>query len=184
MPMYKLLLICGLFSVFIIQQDKLIKTKIDDQITVYLPEEFFTVPEVEIASKYISYREPLAVFTDMSAQIDFAVNTSLTRWRSSDIELMKSFYKANISTLYDKTEFIRDEIETINDRQYVVFTYKSTLLPNENSIRNDPPVIKYNYIQYTIVKGETFLFNFNAPFYQKTNWEGTAFEIMHSIKIK
>ena len=34
-------------------------------------------------------------------------------------------------------------------------------------------MIKYNYIQYTIVKGETHLFNVKAPSSQKENWEGT-----------
>ncbi|MFC2124960.1 hypothetical protein ACFLU5_09130 [Bacteroidota bacterium] len=182
--MFKLLVFYGLFSALSIQQLKLVKTKIDDRIIVYLPEEFFTVPEMEIASKYISYRDPLAVFTDMSTRVDFAVNNSMTRWRLSDIELMKSFYKANIPTLYDKLEFIREDIETINNRQFVVFEFISTLLPNENSIRNNPPEIKYNYIQYTIVKGETLLFNFNAPASLKDKWEGTASEIMHSITIK
>jgi hypothetical protein len=182
--MYYLFVFFGLFSTLLIQQHKLIKTKINDRIIVYLPEEFFVVPETEIASKYISYRDPLAVYTDMSTRVDFAVNKSMTRWRSSDIELMQSFYKANIPTLFDKFELIREEIETINKRQYVVFEFISTLLPNENSIRNDPPEVKYNYIQYTIVKGETLLFNFNAPARQKDKWQSAASEIMHSIKIK
>jgi len=182
--MHLTFIFCTILTAFPMQQFKFVKTKIDDKITVYLPQEFFVVPELEIASKYISYRNPIAVYTDMTAHVDFAVNTSFTRWGSSDIELMKSFYKANIPTLYDDIEFIREEIEIINNRQYVVFEFISTILPNENSIRNDPPVIKYNYIQYTLVKGETHLFNFNAPSVLKEKWEDAASEIMHSIKIK
>ena len=182
--MRKILVLFALLLFISSPQSKLVKTKINDRITVSLPIDFFEVPETELASKYISYRNPIAAYTDISTKIDFVVNNSVAKWRPSDIELMKSFYKTNIAALYDKVDFIAEKTEEINKRDFVVFEFISTILPDENSFRNEPPVVRYNYLQYVIVKGDIFLFNFNAPVSLKDQWYYTVHEMMHSIKIK
>lgn len=182
--MKKLLVFFPLLIFSSFQQYQLVKTKINDQITVSIPVDFFIVPEEELVSKSISYRNPIAVYTDISTKIDFVVNNSIAKWRPSDIELMQSFYKTNISALYDKVEFITEKIEVINKRNYIVFEFISTILPNENTIRTEAPVVRYNYLQYVIVKGEIFLFNFSSPVSVKDQWKNLAYEMMHTIKIK
>ena len=166
------------------QSTKFYRTKINKNISLLLSTDLIPVPPEEIASKFISYRAPLAVYTNMTTEIEFGINTSVSRWRESDIELMKSFYMSNIASLYDEAHFLRKEISLINNRQFVVFEYTSKINPEERSAISEPPVSKYTYIQYTIVKGTVYVFDFSSPIDQQEMWHPVIQKIMSSIKIK
>jgi hypothetical protein len=182
--MRQLFLILFLFLLCSFQETKFYRTKINKNISLLLSSDLVPVPPDEIATKFISYRTPLAVYTNMTTEIDFGINTSISRWKESDIELMKSFYKSNISSLYDEVHFLNEEINEINSRQYVVFEYTSKINPEERSAIIEPPVSKYTYIQYTIVKGTVYVFDFSSPADQQEIWHPVIRKIMSSIKIK
>ena len=166
------------------QNTKYNKIKINNQISILIPNGFIPVPEDEIASKFISYRAPLAAYTNERADIEFGINTSTSFWRDTDVDLMKSFYRSNILNLYDNVNFIQNDIQTINKRKFVVFEYISTIYPDKRSVLLDPPIIKYTYIQYTIIRGQVYLFDFSSPSDQKDIWEPIIQKMMGSVKIK
>lgn len=180
----RIIVLILLVSLSSFQSTKYNKTKINKKISLLLPIDFVPVPEDKMSTKFISYRDPIAAYTNQTAEIEFGINTSTSFWRNTDVELMRSFYKTNIVNLYDKVKFIKDEIQIINRKKFVVFEYISTINPENTSVLNDPPIVKYTYIEYAIIRGQVYLFDFTAPSGQKDIWQPVAQKIMSSVKIK
>lgn len=168
------------------QVPKLVKTPVHDAITVSLPKDFAPVAEQEMASKYVSYRKPIALYTDPAKQVDFSVNLSLTQWQYFDLPLVKDFYKASLATLYSDIEWIREDIEEIRDIPFAIFEYVGTVADSEqeNVIRQTKPLEVYTYIAYGLVNGKVVVFTFTAPAQQRQQWAPVAEKIMESIRLK
>jgi hypothetical protein len=167
----------------IYQSTPLVKVKVDDNITVGLPADFERLQQSEINLKYVSSKQPLAVYSDRSRVADFSVNVAFSRWKPEDLEMMRGFYKSSIMGLYDEVRFIKESFEEVNDRKYVVFEFVSTVKAEEG-ILNTEPISKYTYIQYTIVNYKTVLFHFNCPYMMKDQWSDIAGNIMQTVKIR
>jgi len=166
------------------QQFKLVKVKIGKNIILRLPSDFTPVPESDQGTKYISYRSPIALYSNLTDEVDFSVNYSVTQWQSSDLELVQSFYKSNIANLFDRIEFLNENIEEINDRKYIVFEFTSSISETQSVIRQGATIRKYYYIQYTLMEGHIFIFSISAPQRIMNDWQPIAREIMQSIKIE
>lgn len=166
------------------QDVKLVKTKVSDNITVMLPESFSPMTEQDINTKYVSYRKPIALYTDPNRVVDFGVNLAPTYFKPGDIEILKGFYKNSLLTLYDTVKFIREDIENVNDIDFAVFEFISSVKGEEDSFSRQGPINKYTLVYYAIVNDKTILFNFTSPFRQKEQWQDTAKVIMKGIKIK
>jgi len=180
----KLFLILFFSYLALFQSVPLVKVKVDDNITVSLPEDFQRLSEAEVNLKYISSKQPVAVYSDRSKVVDFSVNVAFSKWRPEDLEMMRGFYKSNIMGLYDEVQFINESVEEINDRKYVVFEFVSTVRADEDEILNTESISKYTYIQYAIVNYKTVLFHFNCPYLIKDQWSNVAGDIMQTVRIK
>lgn len=175
-----------LISVFLLssfQPVKYAKTKVNDDITMSLPEGFILMSQEDLNSKYVSAKAPIAVYTDFSRAVDLGVNIAYSRWNNEDLEIMKSFYKSNIMGLYDEVQFITEEIKEINGKDFAIFEFVSSVSDEEGTTINQSAISKYVRIQYTIVKSKTVLFNFTCPARQKEKWAPIAKEILESVKI-
>ncbi len=183
--MRKIVFVLPLFFVFLssFQEVKLVKTKIGDGITMQIPENFVLVSQQEVKQRNISDKDPLAYYTDQSGDVDFVVNMAFSRWRNSDIEMMRSFYKSNIMGLYDQVNFIRDEVDEINDRSFAVFEFVSKVEDERNLSISGNAISKYVYIEYAIINNKTVLFTFSCPARLKNYWEATARKMMNSVNI-
>lgn len=166
------------------QEVSLKKVAINKDIKVALPEEFVQMTEQDINEKYISYRDPIALYTSQDRAVDFGVNLSVTHWKPEDLKIMQEFYENSIRSLYSEVNFIRKEIETINDIPYAVFEFESLVEGESNAITQTNAISKYTLIHYAIVNNKTVLFNFSSPLSAKGKWQAVAREIMESIKIK
>lgn len=168
------------------QTPKLKKTEVTDAITVSLPTAFAPVTEQDMAAKYVSYRKPLALYTDQNRQVDFSVNVSLTQWQHFDLPLVKDFYKASLATLYTDIQWIKEDIQEIKDVPFAIFEYVGTIADpeQENAIRQTKPMQVYTYIAYGLVNGKVAVFTFTAPANQRQQWAPVAQEIMESIRLK
>lgn len=182
--MKKLLLFFLLVPCWAFQQYKFTKVNIDKNISVKLPIDFTPVPASELPSKYISYRTPIAFFSNSTKDTDFSINNSTSRWQAADTELIMSFYKSNISNLFDNAVFIREEIEDINNRTFIVFEFTASISRDESVLRSSTSENKYFYLQYTIKDGQAYIFSFSAPKDQLNVWSPTAALIMRSVKMK
>ena len=160
------------------------KTKINDHITLQLPESFSPLNEQEVNKKFISYRKPLAIYSDPGRVVDFGINVSVTQWGEEDLPLMKDFFKSTIYSLYDTIEMIDERITEVNDRPFVVFEFLSSVKSEDNAFMQNNDIHKYSYLQYALVNGKTLLFNFTCPAGLRSKWDNVADEMMKSIEIK
>ena len=180
-PFIILLLSFILFSSF--QQMKYVKTKVNNDISILLPEDFLSMSQADLKGKYVSAKTPVAAYTDFTRSVDLGVNVAYSQWNKEDLEIMMSFYKSNIMGLYTEVQFIKEDIENINGKDFVVFEFVSSVYNEEGTDINQSAINKYIRIQYTIVKGKTVLFNFSCPASQKGTWAPIAKKILGSVKI-
>lgn len=168
------------------QEPKLVKTKVHDAITVSVPADFVPVSEQEMASKYVSNRKPLALFTNSSKQVDLSVNLSNNQWQHFDLPLVKDFYKASLSTLYSDVQWIREEIQEIKGVPFAIFEYVGTVADTEqeNTLRKTKPMEVYTHIAYGMVNGKVVVVTLTAPANQRQQWAPVAEAVMESIKLK
>jgi hypothetical protein len=162
---------------------KLVKTKVNESITISLPEEFTAMTQTELNTKYVSAKAPVAVYTDYSKTVDLGINIAYSRWNPEDMEIMMSFYKSNIMGLYDEVQFITENIQEINGREFAIFEFLSKVNDTEGTSIDQSSVSKFIRIQYTIVQSKTVLFNFSCPERLKDKWAPVAKEILESVKI-
>ncbi len=167
------------------QQMKYIKTKVNDSITLSIPEGFHILEKSEIDRKYVAAKAPLAAFTDnTSGMVDIGVNVAFSQWDPEDLEIMKSFYKSNIMGLYDEVSFITEEVIEVDGEKYAVFEFVSVVKDEEGTSFDQTATSKYTRIHYGIINRKTLLLNFTCPASQQTVWAPVAKHVLESVKIK
>ncbi len=167
-----------------VQNPKFVRVKINDEISIKVPEELAAVPENQVRNRSVHFRPPLALYTNSQNDVDLAFNQNTTRWREVDIDILKDFYKSNILSLYDDVEFVREEVVDIRGKKFAVFEFISSIKGDKNSIRSTSALRKYTYIQYTIFNGSTLVCNLTSTMNGKLRWSALAHEIMQSIAFK
>jgi len=164
------------------QEISLMKTKVTNDISLLVPSEFIPMNAQDIRNKFISYREPIAGFTSEDRSVDLVVNVSKTPWSNQDMDLLKEFYENNIRNLFDEVNFVSNEVQEINGRDYAVFEFTSTVKGDPNSLRNQAPVNDYRMVLYAVQDFNVYVFTFYCPTRVKDRWQATAKEIMSNIE--
>ncbi len=161
-----------------------VRTKVNNNIVLLLPEEFQLMSEQDLNEKIITPRQSIALYTTPERRVDFGINQSTTSWSDSDFDLMKDFYKSNFMTFFSEVEFLLEDVEIINGRKFAVFEFLSVVRDQGNSASSGRVIRKYYYIQYTLVDSKPMIFNLSAPARERNEWSSRARTIMSSIKIK
>lgn len=175
---------CVLLLTFGFSTHKLVKTKVNDRITVSLPSELYPMTDEDIAQRFPSVRQPLGAYTNPDRVVDFAVTISATQWPDTNLEMAKRFFKAGINNLYDRVEFKKEGIVTIHKREFIFFEFESRLNGNRAEVGNLEPILKYTYICYLVEKNRTTVFTFSCPKGLMGDWQETAQKMMESIRVK
>lgn len=179
--MKKLVFAAALLVSLAFTSEKLMKVKLNDEVTIAVPKTFTPMTQQDMELRYESYRLPLALYTDSDRLIDFGINRSYSRWQEKDLEMMGEFYKASILELYDKVKFLSEGVKEVNKHRFVIFEFQSIVYP-ENEFQD--AVRKYTYLMYGISNGTTYVFNFTCPSSMQDEWQPTAQEMMDAIKLK
>lgn len=182
--MSRCLLIFFLLPLWSFAQPKLVKTKVNDNITVSVPEGWQPMDQLDLTEKYPSVRAPLAAFTSEDRLIDFSVNISATKWPDQDMPLAQKFFKAGISNLFDRVEYINEGIADRKGKKFIFFEFESRMNGTPAKEGQREPILKYSYIQYFIKGDRTFVFAFNCPRRERQAWASTAKAMMESVKVK
>jgi hypothetical protein len=164
------------------QEIDLQKTAVTDDISLMVPSDFIPMGPQDFRNKFISYRQPLAGFTTEDRSTDLIVNVSKTPWSNQDMDLLKDFYENNILNLFDQVEFLTNELQEINGRDYAVFEFTSTVKGDPNSLRNKSAVHDYRYMLYAVESFEVYVFTFYCPARLKDRWQPVASKIMSSVQ--
>ena len=165
-------------------EDKLVKVEVSENITVNLPQSFQPMTEDQMLRKFESARPPVAAYTSADQRADFSVSTSATRWQSSDLPILKDFYRSSLLELYDEVDFLDEGLREVDGVQVAFFELTSLVKEDENAVVPKPPVQMYTFIQYTIHNEKTLIFTFSSPLRQQSQWQPIAQEIMSSVKLK
>ena len=165
-------------------QEDLKRIKVVKEISMKVPTSFETMARADRISRYVSARDPLAMFTNADRTIDLGINATLNKWEDGNLEIVRDFYKAGILNLFTDVKFIQEDIRQIGDRQYVIFEFVSKISDEGNTFGSGSSISKYTYIQYTIYEDKVLLFNFTAPAQLRNIWAVPAKEMMESVRIK
>ena len=172
----------ALMSLLSKAQIPLERKKVTDEISMKVPSNFISMTEGERNQRYISYRTPVAMYTNIERTVDLGINITGSTWETGDLKILKDFYKSNILSLYTEVDFIQEEIRNIGQKEYIVFEFQSRVY-EENSFKNQV-ISKYTYIQYTLHQDKILLFHFTAPKQLRSKWQTSVAEMMESIRIK
>jgi hypothetical protein len=163
---------------------KLVKTKVNDQITVSLPADFFAMTPEDIAQRLPSVRAPLGAYTNQDRVVDFSVNISATQWPDADQTIAQKFFKSALYNLYDKVDMISEGIQDIHKKKFICFEFESRINPNKRVEGGSEPLLKYTRIQYLVEEGRTLVFSFSCPRSMREDWQEVSGEIMKSVRVK
>jgi hypothetical protein len=178
-----LLMVMVLFSLAM-TKPKLVKTKVNDQITVSIPKTWRAMDNLDFSERYPSVRAPLAAYTDEERLVDFAVNVSATQWPDADHEMVKSFFKSSLLNMFDRVDMLSEGIREVNGNKIIFFEFDSRVNGNRKQEGFTDPMMKYTYIAYLVQPGRTLVFSFNCPRRMKEDWKETAKAMMNGIKVK
>ena len=162
---------------------KLTNFKLGSGLTVGVPATFMPLPDDGIAVKYPSPRRPLAVYSNPSGRVDYSVAVRPTTFESMDYAVLLKIYKSSIQRLYTKVEFLKEDIRTVNGRDFIYFEFVSTV-SDAGRARQLAPIKRYQAVQYAIQGQQLYVFTFVAPAEEQAQWQPTAQAVMNAIALK
>jgi hypothetical protein len=178
------LMVSAIICVAAVQKVKLVRTKVNDKITVSVPQDWIPMDGMDFTQRYPSVRAPLAAFTNMERNVDFSVNISATQWPDGDLEMSKRFFKSSIMNMFDRVDFIDEGIREVNNKKFIVFEFESRIDGNRQKEGFKDSILKYSYIQYLVQPDRTLVFAFNSPRRLRDDWQENEREMMSAVKIK
>lgn len=181
-------LFLGLFMVVLVclaaDKPKLVKTKVNDAITVLVPQGWKAMDGMDFTERYPSVRAPLAAFTDEQRLADFSVNISATQWPDKDVEMARKFFKSSLMNLFDKVEIISEGVREAGKKKVIYFEFTTRVNGSKRQEGLSDPVLKYSYVQYLLGSQRTVVFSFTCPRRIQPEWQETARDMMMGIKVK
>lgn len=198
MRISKKILACLLFvlwaSLGFAQSSKLLKVKINNLLTIGIPEDFVAMTQQAYDKKYGGYRTPLGMFTSPDGKADIGINQMANRlassvakadWKEDDLKILQGMYRASIKAMHEKVDFFQDEIQVINKKTYIVFEFVGSVRDeDEDGKKSGKELKQYSYIQYTVNDKQVTIFNFTCPDSQRSYYQKLAKSVMQSIKFK
>jgi len=163
---------------------RLVKTKVNDAITVSIPQGFFPMTPEDITQRMPSVRAPLGAYTNEDRVVDLSINVSATQWPDANKEVAAKFFKAALYNLYDKVEMINEGVHQVHKKEYIFFEFESRTNAARRVEGATEPIMRYTYIQYLVEPNRTLVFSFNCPRNVKEDWQVTAQAVMKSVKVK
>lgn len=182
--MQKVLFLILLTIALPVDDPKLVKVKISNEITAMLPEDFVPMGDLDFTQRYPSVRKPIGAYTNPDHEVDFSVNISATSWPDTNLEMAQKFFKSGMMNMFDRVEIISEGIHEVNGKKLIYLEFESRIKGSQSTLGESEAVLKYSYLQYWVEPSKTIVFSFNCPARLKTDWQETAGKMMKSIKIK
>lgn len=165
-------------------QPSLVKTKMADGLSASIPKDWKPMDNIDFIERYPSVRAPIAAYTNQERMTDFSVNISATMWPDANLELAQRFFKASLTNMFDRVEYISEGVRAVNGKKFIFFEFTSRINGSRGQEAPKEPILKYSHIQYYIAKDKTLVFSFNSPSREIQQWQPVAGAIMKSIKVK
>jgi hypothetical protein len=173
------------FAVLLVASSpSLVKTKVNDKISISLPVGFYAMTPEDITQRMPSVRAPLGAYTNQDRVVDFSVNVSATQWPDGNQEMAAKFFKAALHNLYDRIEIIDEGMHKVHKKNFIYFEFESRTNASQRVEGGSEPIMKYTYIQYLVEPNRTLVFSFNCPRNLREDWQETARAVMKTVKVK
>jgi len=182
--MQKVLFLILLTIALPVDDPKLVKVKISNEITAMLPKDFVPMGELDFSQRYPSVRKPIGAYTNPDHEVDFSVNISATSWPDTNLEMAQKFFKSGVMNMFDRVEILSEGIHEVNGRKLIYLEFETRIRGDLSTLGNTEPILKYAYLEYLVEPSRTLVFSFNCPARLKSDWQETAGKIMKGIKIK
>lgn len=182
--MHKALFLILLITAMPVDDPKLVKVKVSNEITAMLPKDFVPMGELDFSQRYPSVRKPIGAYTNPDHEVDFSVNISATSWPDTNLEMAQKFFKSGVMNMFDRVEIISEGIHEVNGKKLIYLEFESRIKGDRSTLESAEPILKYAYLEYLVEPSRTLVFSFNCPARLKSDWQETAGKIMKSIKIK
>lgn len=163
---------------------RLVKTRVTSDISVSLANELMPMTPEDIAQRYPSVRAPLGAYTNELRIVDFSINTSATQWTEKDTELAQKFFKAGITNLYDRVDYINEGVAMLNKKKFIFFEFNSRMNGDKRAQGSAEPVLKYHYVAYLVQNKRTLVFSFSCPRALQGEWQPTAREMFSTLRVR
>ncbi|MEO8474052.1 MAG: hypothetical protein ABI477_17755 [Chryseolinea sp.] len=163
---------------------KLIKVKVNDEVTVLVPKEWMVMNDQDIVQRYPSVRAPLLAYTNLEREADFSVNISATQWPDDNVEIAQKFFKAGLMNIFDRVEIIDEGISQISGKKFIFFEFESRMNGSRKQEEFKESIVRYTYIQYYIQPGRALVFSFSCPKRLREHLQETARQMMKGVKVK
>lgn len=167
-----------------VDDPKLVKVKISNEITAMLPDDFVPMGDLDFTQRYPSVRKPIGAYTNPDHEVDFSVNISATSWPDTNLEMAQKFFKSGVMNMFDRVEILSEGIHEVNGKKLIYLEFESRIKGDRSTLGNTEPILKYAYLEYLVEPSRTLVFSFNCPARLKADWQKTAGKIMKSVKIK
>jgi hypothetical protein len=178
------LFFCVLVCLAASDKPKLVKIKVNNELTVMIPPDWIPMDNMDFTQRYPSVRAPIAAYTNQERTVDFSVNISATQWPDADLKLSQQFFKASLYNMFDRIEMISEGIHDVNKKKFMFFEFESRVNGNQKDLHQKEPILQYTYIQYLIESNRTLVFSFSCPRRLREDWQETAREMMSKVNIK
>lgn len=174
------------------QSPKMVKTKVNDYISLLLPSDFALMPAEEYARRFGAYRPPLAMYQNQDGNVHFGINQSQNRslrayaeadFKAEDLEMLKGMYKASIAAMHTEVNFLQDKVVNLNKRDYIVLEFVGLVKDEDNAFGSGKVLRQYSYLMYTVENDQVLVFNFTCPQPIQQKWAPVAQQIMQSLKV-
>jgi hypothetical protein len=183
--MTKTFLFCIALSLLLVASTPaLVKTKVNDKISVSLPTGFYAMTPEDITQRMPSVRAPIGAYTNQDRVVDFSVNVSATQWPDANQEIAAKFFKSALHNLYDRVEIIDEGIQKVHKKNFIYFEFESRTNSSQRVEGGSEPIMKYTFIQYLVESDRTLVFSFNCPRNQREDWQEIARAVMKTVRVK
>jgi hypothetical protein len=157
------------------------RKNLDGQYSIGLPKTFRVLTEAEIAQRVAAPVPPSAMYADLGgAEVVFTATKAF--FDEADIEIMRSFYRANIRSYYTKVNFLSDELTRVGGRPAASFEFTSEVSTRSSVHSTGSAIRKYTYVVYALRKRRVMVGTFTCEQKLLPKYQPLARQIMGSLK--
>lgn len=150
------------------------KSLLNNRLELKVPKDFQIMSEEMLNTKYPTDRRPKLVYTNESGGINVALNLTESRATQNEIVSYKDYLLQTFKSAYPTAEWKSNGVKTVNGRKIGYLEFVTPAIDTEI----------YNLIFFTDLDGKLLLCTFNCTINSMNEWNSTAKEIMHSLRVK
>jgi hypothetical protein len=150
------------------------KAVLGGKVSVLVPHDFMPMSQEMLNVKYPSSNRPSLVYTNPRASINIALDHKAMSLPADQLAAAHQSVASAMKNLYPSAQWFRNEIRTINGRQFFLVDLRTPAIDTE--VRN--------IILGTSLDDRLLLISFNVTRALEKDWMPTGYKIVESIVVK